>query len=426
MKPISLTLCAAALALSGLVFLAPLHAAPLSPVEAVPAQPMTASPVTLTPLPAATAPAMSDADAKIYVLSPDDVVEISVLGHEDLKAEVTILPDGTFNYPVIGTVHAAGQTVAGLTRTLTKGLSKIYNQPEVTVYLRQGRLRRISVSGDGIKTTGQFEFRTGMHVQDLVTAAGGLSEEPYLVDGTLVTNDGQKTILDMEALMSGDMKQNLPLAPGDQLYLRARNPELAEVQVEGQVTKPGSYNIMPSGISILALLNQAGGALPTARLTKVQIKHDGMVQVVNLLPLLNSDLTDPAGNIRLMPGDVILIPQNKNVVLALGEIRSTGVLSIPDDQPLTLTKAYALVGGATPDGDKKNVNVIRRTPSGQAQLLTINMEDVLKGKNGVTDITMQPDDIMFVQTRNHPKSLGDILSTVGTLGSLGYFLRTGI
>ena len=148
----------------------------------------------------------------------------------------------------------------------------------------------------------------------------------------------------------------------------------------------------------------------------------GSVKAHGLLPE-TVILSDDAGQIRIFPGDELLIPANKNIVLALGEVRSTGVLAIPDDQPLTLTHAYALVGGATPDGDKKNVSIVRRTPSGAATLLSINMEDVLKGKNGVTDITLQPDDILFIQTRSRPKSVGEILGSLGSLGFLAQSAR---
>ena len=363
--------------------------------------------------------------AKSYVLSPDDVIEVSVLGHEELRATVTILPDGGFDYPILGNVHAAGMTISGLTRTLSSGLGKRYNQPEVTVYLRQGRLRRVSVLGDGSKAAGQFEFRTGMHLLDLLSAAGGLAGPAPLVEATLVTGGGEQTTkIDLVPLMNGtDLSQNVPLVPGDTQFLIARNVEVGQVQVVGEVARPGAYSITPSGVSMLALLNQAGGALPTAKLTKAQVKHDGMVRIVNLRPLLTTDLSDDAGQIRIFPGDELLIPANKNIVLALGEVRSTGVLAIPDDQPLTLTHAYALVGGATPDGDKKNVSIVRRTPSGAATLLSINMEDVLKGKNGVTDILLQPDDILFIQTRNHPKSVGDILGSLGSLGFLAQSAR---
>ena len=358
----------------------------------------------------------ADALPPTYVLSPDDQLDISVLGHTDFNAAETILPDGSFNYPVLGKVHAAGLTVDGLTRTLTQGLSSQLNQPDVTVTLRQGRARKVSIIGDGVKAAGQYDFKTGMHLLDLLAVAGGPAAEPQLVQATLATPTGQTVSVNLAGLLTdADTAQNLPLVPGDILFLVARNPEVGEVQVVGDVVKPGAYSIMPSGISVLALLNEAGGAMPTAQLTQVQIMHQGQVQTFDLRPLLTTDLSSDTSKIRLLPGDVLLVPANKNHILALGEVRSPGILPIPDDQPLTLTTAYALVGGATVDGDKKNVDIIRRDPSGKATLIAVNMDDLIKGKSGARDLTLQPNDILFIQTRNHPKGVADVLSALSPL-----------
>ena len=40
--------------------------------------------------------------AETYLLSPEDQIDISVLGLEDFKSSVTLLPDGTFAYPILG------------------------------------------------------------------------------------------------------------------------------------------------------------------------------------------------------------------------------------------------------------------------------------------------------------------------------------
>ena len=378
-----------------------------------------AAPVPAQPVPIAAPVPRTDSDSAAYVLSPDDQVDISVLGHPEFNASATLLPDGTFNYPIIGKVHAAGLTLDRLTRKLTAGLSSQLNQPEVTVSLRQGRARKVSIVGDAVRNPNQYEFRTGMHLLDLLALAGGPAGPPQLVSATLETGGGQTVSVDLAKLLTdADTSQNLPLAPGDVLFLVARNPETGQVQVEGDVEKPGPYAIMPSGISVLALLNEAGGALPTARLTEVQIRHAGQVQTVDLRPLLTTDLKSSASLIHLVPGDVLLVPTNKNRVLALGEVRTPGILPIPDDQPLTLTTAYALVGGATPDGDKKNVDVIRRDAAGHATVMAVNMDNLLKGKNGIADVTLQPNDILYIQSRSHPQSIGSLLSSLSGLAGV--------
>jgi protein involved in polysaccharide export with SLBB domain len=398
------------------------HMVPLCLLLSAPALAQTLPLNAPAPSPTPSAPfssALTPEDAATYVLSPDDQVDISVLGHPEFSATATLMPDGTFNYPIAGKVHAAGLTLDGLTQKLTRGLSSQLNQPEVTVTLKQGRARRVTIVGDGVKTPGQYDFHTGMHLLDLLALAGGPASEPQLVSATLATTGGQTVSIDLAKLLTdADTSQNLPLAPGDILFLVAKNPEAGEVQVVGDVTKPGAYPIMPSGISVLALLNEAGGALPTARLTEVQIMHAGKVQTCDLRPLLTTDLKADTGRLRLVPGDVLLVPANQNHILALGEVRTPGVLPIPDDQPLSLTTAYALVGGATPDGDKKNVDIIRRDSAGKATLIAVNMDDLLQGKNGATDLILRPNDILYIQTRSHPQSAGSILGALSGLGAI--------
>ncbi len=380
----------------------------------VPALPARADAPTPFP-PAMAAPAMA------YVLSPDDQIDISVLGHEDFKASVTILPDGTFNYPIVGKVHAAGQTVDGLKMALTRGLGSQLNQPEVTVTLRASRPRKVSLLGAGAKTAGQYDYKQGMHLLDLLAVSGGPLTGPEMTQATLVTGGGKDSVpINLPRLLSGaDTSQNLPLAPGDILFLTPRDAAVAQVQVIGEVVKPGAYEVTPQGSTVLSLVTLAGGATPKAALTQAQVMHGGRVTVYDLRRLLTRDLSDTAGRVRLVPGDVLLVPTNNARILALGEVGVKGVIPIPDGETLPLTVALALVGGVTAEGDKKNVGIVRRTPDGRATVLVVNTDDLLKGKNNVTDVNLQSGDILYVQSRNHPKGISDALSSLGALSFLG-------
>ena len=50
--------------------------------------------------------------SKDYIIGPGDVLEISVWKEDALSKNITVLPDGKINYPLIGEVQAAGRTVA--------------------------------------------------------------------------------------------------------------------------------------------------------------------------------------------------------------------------------------------------------------------------------------------------------------------------
>ena len=375
------------------------------------------------PAPFMAAPALAapmNATPMTYVLSPDDQLDISVLGHEDFKDSVIVLPDGTFDYPHIGKVKAAGLTLDGLKARLMQGLSDYLNQPEVTVTLRQGQARKVSLLGAGAKSAGQYEYRQGMHLLDLLAQSGGPLAGPELTQAMLVTDGGKDSVpINLPRLLSGaDTSQNLPLAPGDILFLTPREA-IAQVQVIGEVGRPGAYDVKADGASLLSVVTQAGGPTPKAALTQVQLMHGGAVTVYNLRPLLTSDLNAPTGKVRLAPGDVLLVPTNESHILALGEVGTKGVIPIPDGATLPLTVALAQVGGVTAEGDKKNVDIVRRTPDGKATVLVVNTDDLLKGKNNVADLNLQNGDILYVQTRNHPQGIGSVLSSLGALSVLG-------
>ena len=342
-------------------------------------------------------------DAAPYVLSPDDQLQISVLGHDDLAEAVTILPDGTFRYPVIGSVHAAGLTVAALTRALTRGLSEEFNQPQVTVSVVQTRLRRISVLG-AVKAPGMYPVTVGMHLLDVLAACGGPAQSPQLTQATLVLDGGRRSLtLDIAGLLAGtDPAQNLPLDPGDVLLVQARDPSFAQAQALGEVVKPGAFDVPAGGLPIAAVLALVGGATPQAALTHAQILHDGQSEMLNLRPLLQN-VADAVGQTRLMPGDVLLIPANTDRIAVLGAVHTPAAYLVPDGDSLTVTDALALAGGASSDADSKNAGILRRSDDGTPTALPLNLEALLRGDPHVLDVTLQPGDILYVPTQHEGK-----------------------
>ncbi len=376
-------------------------------------------------------PDAAEMTAQPYVLSPDDQLDIFVLGHDEFKGSATILPDGTFTYPAAGTIHAAGLTVEGLRQALTQKLSRLLNHPQVTVSVKEGRARQVSVLG-AVRSPGQYPFKSGMHLLDLIAMSGGpipvvrpVSPNPVsptegaattaastdpsqtnetqtneLTTGTLVVDGGKKSIpVDFVKLLGGtDGSQNLPLEPGDVLLVQQKEAPVApvyRVQAMGEVARPGEFVIPADGISVVSLLTQAGGATPKAALTRAQILHGGQVQVLNLRPLM-SDLGSAAGSVRLMPGDVLLVPENTAKIAVLGEVRAPAAYDIPDGESLSTTSALVLAGGATNNADRKNANILRRSPDGQPVLMAVDLDALMQGRGGKSDATLQPGDILYV------------------------------
>lgn len=371
-------------------------------------------------LPAAPPKAAAPATPGDYVLAVDDKIAVYVLGQEKVSGQATILPDGTFDYPFVGKVHADGKTVAQVTQTLTQRFKRLVKKPIVSVSVLQSRSRMVTVAG-AVKTPGEYPYKVGWRVIDAIAASGGPAQVPELTQATLTTERGAKTIpIDLVKLFSGtDSSLNLPVSPGDVILMQARDQAQAMVSVAGQVAKPGPYFVPTGGASALFLLTQAGGPTDSAALTRAQVTHAGQTRTVNLAPAMNGQTGTAEDNPTLVAGDSVLIPENRAKIAVVGEVNAQGVYKIPDGEELTTTSALALAGGATRSGDGKNVSIIRRGADGQDHVIAVNTQDVLKGGAKTVNAALLPGDIVYVPKRRNPLTGAQIL---GSLSSL-LFLR---
>ena len=112
-----------------------------------------------------------------YRINPGDELEILVWGDERLQRSVRVLPDGTFAFPLVGQVVAAGRLPSELERMITSGLQPQYRGqvPQVTVSVKNPSGFQFSVVG---KVKGPGTFTPGRYINALeaLSIAGGPTE----------------------------------------------------------------------------------------------------------------------------------------------------------------------------------------------------------------------------------------------------------
>ena len=340
-----------------------------------------------------TAPATSGAASTGYRITPGDQISIFVLGHDDLKSTLTVLPDGSFDFPIAGHIQAAGLTVEQIKSELISRLSTDLNQPQVSVAVLQTQVERISVIG-AVKSPGVIEYKAGWHVLEALAAAGGLAQSPALTQISLIQATTAKNVpIDAVELFTGsDAAQDFSVSPGDVLIVQQRDPSLAEAQVLGQVNRPGVYTVPSDGSSALSLLAQAGGGTTLAGLTQAQIMHQGNIRILNLQHLGSTQEDD-----RVYPGDVLMIPVNRMQIQVLGEVKTPMVYNITDGDSVPLTTVIASAGGLTSDANIKSIVVLRPGPNGNAVSTSYDMTALLA--NGSRGAMVQSGDTVYVPTR---------------------------
>jgi polysaccharide export outer membrane protein len=109
-----------------------------------------------------------------YRISPGDQVEIYVWGDERLQRQLSILPDGSFAFPLAGTISAAGRTPPEVEAELSKLLAPQYKgvPPQVTVSVRAPSGMQISVIGK-VRNPGNFSPTRYVDVLGALALAGG-------------------------------------------------------------------------------------------------------------------------------------------------------------------------------------------------------------------------------------------------------------
>jgi protein involved in polysaccharide export with SLBB domain len=277
----------------------------------------------------------------------------------------------------------------------------------------------IEITGEVAKP-GHYPYTENMHVEDLISAAGGLkrSADTNSADLTRYAASGgtsEVMQISLASLSNGNPTEDVPLRSGDVLAIRqvpGWSNIGAAVKVSGEVTHPSTYGIQP-GERLSSVLSRAGGytneaypygavlmrrevrelqartqlelinrmraeriqlkELPESTTEEKNIKLNALAQTDSTLNQLStnppigrvvihvsSDIKHWKGtpaDIALRDGDVLVIPKKANTVTVNGQVFNPTAITAQSSRSAKWYLSQA--GGLTPLADKKGVFVIR-------------------------------------------------------------------
>jgi polysaccharide export outer membrane protein len=174
-------------------------------------------------LPAPPAPAATVVPAGIvvpadYTIGADDILSIVFWRDKEMSADVVVRPDGRITLPLINEVQAGGLTPEALRTRIVEQASKFFEDPNVSVVVKQINSRRVYVTGLVAKP-GAYPISTPTTVLQLLSLAGGVSEFADTKNIVVMRfESGQQKAYKFnyrEVKKGEKLKQNILLQPGD-------------------------------------------------------------------------------------------------------------------------------------------------------------------------------------------------------------------
>lgn len=162
--------------------------------------------------------ASSDPAIPLYVIQPNDILEIFVYKEPELTRKVLVRPDGRISFPLVQDLQAAGINPGELKVRVEKELEKFLNAPSVTVIVEAIQSYRVFVVGK-VQKPGLYMSERPITVLQALAYAGGFQEFADESGMTIVrTTEGRSEVLNFnykDVIKGKNSEQNIFLKSGD-------------------------------------------------------------------------------------------------------------------------------------------------------------------------------------------------------------------
>ena len=270
---------------------------------------------------------------KDYVLGPDDVLRIWVLGVEEIgDAPIRIDSNGWISLPLIGRLRAGGLTVEQLRAQLTEALKSQIRKPNVSVSITEFGSQPVAVMGS-VNSPGVHQLRGRKTLAEVLALAGGLRPDagykvrisrpvengslPLL--GVSTSSDGRFQVADVKTkdfLEARNPADNILIQPHDLITV----PPAEMVYVIGAVHKAGGFILNErETVSVLQALSLAEGlgSTPSPSDSRILRTVPGASERKEIPVDLKKIMAGKSEDVALRPNDILFVPTSNGKKVAI-------------------------------------------------------------------------------------------------------------
>lgn len=238
----------------------------------------------------------------------------------------------------------------------------LVREDSVVIASRDGLRNELSVTiGGAVKNPGQFTYRKGMQLEDLILMANGFTNDAanHKVEisrleknrsDTLANQLMQILTVDVDSALLGTANR-ITLEAQDYVFvprlLNYRN--LGSVKLGGEVLYAGDYALEKRNETVQEVIRRAGGITPYASMGNVQVYRKGLRVGTTIL-----GKSETENQFLLQPGDSIYIPRNEPFVEVQGAVFNPQILSY---ESASFKRYISDAGGVTDKGNLKKAYI---------------------------------------------------------------------
>lgn len=263
-----------------------------------------------------------------YVIHPNDQLNVQVFGDPSLSQNVTVLPSGDINYPLVGSIHVAGQSPQQASVTVANALRKYLRDPHVVVIVSQQGQTNVLVLG-GVQHPGKVQLTSNATFTDAVAAAGGLSGSAQLYsDATVTDYTGAAQKISLQKIYAnGDLSGNVPVPDGSTIFVP--EPVTINVEVSGAVDHPGQIDLTQGDRLSMAIAKAGDSTQTDGDLNNIHVTRampNGQSQSFNVDLYQELQQGNVSKDIVMQKGDVVFVPKSKHGLNGQGGSASSNPL----------------------------------------------------------------------------------------------------
>ncbi len=163
-------------------------------------------------------PAAAARPDPLYVIQPNDILEVFVWKEPELTRKVLVRPDGRISFPLVQDLQAAGISPGELKVRIQDQLKEFLNAPNVTIIVEAIQSYRIFVLGK-VQKPGAMTVEKPVTVLQALALAGGFQDYARDTEMTIIRSYGTENIVYefnyREVIKGRRPEQNILLRSGD-------------------------------------------------------------------------------------------------------------------------------------------------------------------------------------------------------------------